>query len=80
MGADLVWQIGTAYFGARDDHGNFSLKNVLKKVRKYPQIRMIEIKLSQGAKLGKGGILPGKKVNKEIAQTRGILRKDMLLT
>lgn len=71
-GADLVWQLGTAYFGARDDHGNFSLKKCIEKTKNHPEIRMIEIKLSQGAKPGKGGILPGVKVTKEIAATRDI--------
>jgi len=72
LGADLIWQLGTAYFGARDDDGHFSMNVLLEKVNKYPQIRAIEVKLSQGAKPGKGGILPGKKVTKEISKIRGI--------
>ncbi len=72
QGADIVWQLGTGYFGARDENGNFSLEKLLAKVEKHPQIRAIEIKLSQGAKPGKGGVLPGKKVTPEIAEIRGV--------
>lgn len=71
-GADVVWQIGTGYFGARNEDGTFSLERVVETVQKNPQIRMIEIKLSQGAKPGKGGVLPAKKITKEIAEIRGI--------
>jgi glutamate synthase domain-containing protein 2 len=71
-GADIMWQIGTGYFGARDASGKFSLDVVKEKVEKHKFIRLIEIKLSQGAKPGKGGILPGKKVNAEIAAIRGV--------
>lgn len=71
-GADIVWQLGTGYFGARDEHGRFSLDIVADKVKKYPQIRALSLKLSQGAKPGKGGLLPGAKVVREIAETRGI--------
>ena len=71
-GADIVWQIGTGYFGTRDDTGNFSLEKFKNVVESNTSIKMIEIKLSQGAKPGKGGILPGKKVTKEIADIRGI--------
>lgn len=71
-GADLVWQIGTGYFGARNDAGRFDLSILQKKVDTHKQIKMIEIKLSQGAKPGKGGILPAKKVNSEIANIRHV--------
>lgn len=71
-GADMVWQIGTGYFGARDKDGRFSLERLKEKVTKNPCIKMIEIKLSQGAKPGKGGILPAAKVNAEIAQIRHV--------
>ncbi|MCA9265477.1 MAG: FMN-binding glutamate synthase family protein [Planctomycetales bacterium] len=71
-GADLVWQIGTGYYGARDAEGKFSLEKLVKKVASHEQIRAIEIKLSQGAKPGKGGILPGAKVTREIAEIRHI--------
>jgi glutamate synthase (ferredoxin) len=70
-GADVVWQIGTGYFGARDENG-FRLEKVVEKVDQFPQIRMIELKLSQGAKPGKGGILPATKVTAEIAAIRGV--------
>lgn len=72
LGADVVFQIGTGYFGARGPDGNFSLEVVADKCAKNPQIRAIEVKLSQGAKPGKGGVLPGAKVVPEIARTRGI--------
>ena len=71
-GADIMWQIGTGYFGARDSEGKFSFDMVASKVNENPSIRCIEIKLSQGAKPGKGGILPGKKVTAEIARARDI--------
>ena len=70
-GGDLIWQIGTAYFGTRNEDGSFSAEKFEKKSR-LPQVKMIEIKLSQGAKPGKGGILPGAKVNKEVAAIRGV--------
>ncbi len=70
-GCDLVAQIGTAKFGYQDEHGNLSDER-LKEVAAYPQIKMFEIKLSQGAKPGKGGLLPGVKVTKEIAEIRNI--------
>ncbi|HHC08626.1 MAG TPA: FMN-binding glutamate synthase family protein [Actinobacteria bacterium] len=70
-GGDLVWQLGTAYFGARDHEGRFSLDRFLDKVERYP-VRAVEIKLSQGAKPGLGGMLPGAKVTPEIAAIRGI--------
>jgi glutamate synthase domain-containing protein 2 len=72
QGADLIWQLGTGYFGARDESGNFSLARLRERVEVTPTIRAIEIKLSQGAKPGKGGMLPGSKVTPEIAEIRGI--------
>ncbi len=71
-GADTVWQIGTGYFGARSDNGEFSLNKFKETIEKNPHIKMVEVKLSQGAKPGKGGILPSEKVTKEIAEIRGI--------
>lgn len=71
LGADVCYQIGTGYFGARDANG-FNLEIVKKLVADVPQIRMIEVKLSQGAKPGKGGVLPGIKVNAAIAEARGV--------
>lgn len=70
-GADIVFQIGTAKYGVRDEHGYLS-DDKLKEVAAHDQIKMFELKLSQGAKPGKGGILPGVKVTPEIARIRGI--------
>ena len=70
-GADLVFQIGTAKYGVRDEQGNLS-DTKLREIARHPQVKMFEIKLSQGAKPGKGGILPGGKVTEEIANIRGI--------
>lgn len=70
--ADVVFQIGTAYYGCRDEKGNFSMDVLEELVQNNPRIKMIEIKLSQGAKPGKGGILPAEKVTKEIALIRKI--------
>jgi len=70
-GADIVFQIGTAKYGVRDHQGNLS-DDKLREVAAYEQVKMFEIKLSQGAKPGKGGILPGAKVTAEIAAIRGI--------
>jgi glutamate synthase domain-containing protein 2 len=71
-GGDLVWQLGTAYFGARNHDGTFSADKFQNKVAAHPQVKMIEIKLSQGAKPGHGGILPAAKVTKEIAAIRDV--------
>ena len=70
-GADLVFQIGTAYFGCRDEDGRFSLPKLKELVESAP-VKALEIKLSQGAKPGLGGVLPGPKVSAEIARTRGV--------
>lgn len=70
-GADLVFQIGTAKFGVRKPEGGFDDEK-LRAVAEHEQVKMFEIKLSQGAKPGKGGILPGVKVNEEIAKIRAI--------
>ena len=70
-GADIVFQIGTAKYGVRDEAGNLS-DDKLREVAAYKQVKMFELKLSQGAKPGKGGILPGEKVTKEISNIRGI--------
>ncbi len=71
-GGDLVWQLGTGYFGARTEDGDFDARKFLDTCEKYPAIKAIEIKLSQGAKPGKGGVLPARKVTPEIARIRGI--------
>jgi glutamate synthase domain-containing protein 2 len=68
-GGDLIWQVGTGYFGARDEAGNFS-DDAFSKNAARPEVKMIEIKLSQGAKPGHGGILPAKKNTPEIAAIR----------
>jgi len=70
-GCDVVFQIGTAKYGVRDEHGGLSDKR-LREIGEVPQVKMIELKLSQGAKPGKGGILPAAKVTPEIAEIRGI--------
>ena len=70
-GADIVFQIGTAKYGVRNEDGSLN-DDKLREVAAHDQVKMIEIKLSQGAKPGKGGILPGEKVTREIAQIRGI--------
>lgn len=70
-GGDLIWEIGSGYFGCRNDDGSFNPQK-FQKVANEPQIKMIEIKLSQGAKPGHGGVLPASKITKEIAETRGI--------
>lgn len=70
-GGDLVFQIGTAYFGVRDENGAFDLDELVRLVESAP-VKAIEVKLSQGAKPGLGGLLPGAKVSQEIADIRGI--------
>lgn len=70
-GADIVFQFGTAKYGVRDDKGDLS-DDKLREVAAHEQVKMFEIKLSQGAKPGKGGILPAAKVTREIAAIRGI--------
>lgn len=70
-GCDIVFQIGTAKYGVRDEEGNLSDER-LERLARLDQIKMFEIKLSQGAKPGKGGVLPGEKVTAEIAAIRGI--------
>lgn len=77
-GGDLIWQVGTGYFGCRDENGKFSPEK-FKKTASLEAIKMIEIKISQGAKPGHGGILPGGKVTSEIAEIRGVPQgKDVL--
>ncbi|MEM7549816.1 MAG: FMN-binding glutamate synthase family protein [Bacteroidota bacterium] len=76
-GGDLIWQIGTGYFGARTLEGQFD-PELFRKKASHASVRMIEIKLSQGAKPGHGGILPAAKVTKEIAEIRNVpLGKDV---
>ena len=70
-GGDIIWQIGTGYFGCRDEKGQFD-PTLFEEKSRLPEVRMIEIKLSQGAKPGHGGILPGQKNTPEIAETRHV--------
>jgi glutamate synthase domain-containing protein 2 len=70
-GGELIFQIGTGYFGCRDERGRFSLERLEERVAEAP-VRAIEIKLSQGAKPGLGGLLPAPKVTEEIAAIRGV--------
>lgn len=71
FGGDLIYQLGTGYFGSRGPDGRFSDEE-FKKRAAQENVKMIEVKLSQGAKPGHGGILPGKKVTEEIARIRGV--------
>jgi glutamate synthase domain-containing protein 2 len=78
-GADVIFHFGTGYFGVRDDDGNFSMEKMIQLVENNPCIKAIEVKLSQGAKPGKGGVLPGKKITAEIAGIRHVpIGKDVL--
>ena len=70
-GGDLIWEIGSGYFGCRHEDGTFSAERFVQNAL-LPQVKMIEIKLSQGAKPGHGGVLPGPKVTPEIAEARGV--------
>jgi glutamate synthase domain-containing protein 2 len=77
-GGDIVWQLGTGLFGCRDEQGRFN-PSTFEKTAKLPQIKMIEIKLSQGAKPGHGGVLPKAKITEEIAHIRHISKdKDCI--
>ena len=77
-GGDLVWEIGSGYFGCRDDKGRFD-RSLFREQAARDQVRMVEIKLSQGAKPGHGGVLPAAKITQEIADTRRIpLNQDCL--
>lgn len=70
-GGDLVWEIGTGYFGCRTEDGHFN-PEMFEKNANRPEVKMIEIKISQGAKPGHGGVLPASKNNEEIAEIRGL--------
>ena len=70
-GGDLTWEIGSGYFGCRADDGSFDAAKFADNAAD-PQVKMIEVKLSQGAKPGHGGVLPGDKVTEEIAEARGV--------
>ena len=79
-GGDVVFHFGTGYFGVRSKDGNFDMDKMKKLVAENPCIRAIEVKLSQGAKPGKGGVLPAKKINKEIAEIRGVEQGKAVLS
>ena len=70
-GGDLVWEIGSGYFGCRNDDGSFNAERFAKNAAD-PQVKMVELKLSQGAKPGHGGMLPAAKVTREISEARGV--------
>jgi glutamate synthase domain-containing protein 2 len=72
LGGDVVFQIGTGHFGCRDEAGRFSREALLRTLAPSDKVRAIEVKLSQGAKPGKGGVLPAGKVSAEIAAIRGV--------
>ncbi|WP_158978347.1 FMN-binding glutamate synthase family protein [Cellulophaga sp. L1A9] len=79
QGGDVVFHFGTGYFGVRSDEGSLSIEKLKKLVADNPCIKAIEIKLSQGAKPGKGGVLPGAKITPELAEIRGVeVGKDVL--
>lgn len=78
LGAGVIWQLGTGYFGARQENGRFDEKRFVDCVQSN-NVKVVEIKLSQGAKPGRGGVLPGAKVTAEISKIRGIpVGKDCL--
>lgn len=78
-GGDVIFHFGTGYFGVRAADGGFSMDKMVKLVNDNPFVRAIEVKLSQGAKPGKGGVLPGAKITEEIAEIRGVeVGKDVL--
>lgn len=79
QGGDVIFHFGTGYFGVRAADGSFSMEKLKDLVVDNPKVKGIEIKLSQGAKPGKGGVLPGAKISKEIAEIRGVpVGKDVL--
>jgi len=79
FGADVCFQFGTGYFGVRDEHGNFDMDRLVALCEKNSFVRMVEVKLSQGAKPGKGGVLPAAKITAEIAGIRNVpMGKDVL--
>lgn len=78
-GGQLIYQLGTGYFGARDEDGLFSMEKLRERLEEYPNVRAIEVKLSQGAKPGRGGVLPAAKISPEISRIRGIpMGKDCI--
>ncbi|MCW2759785.1 MAG: gltA, partial [Nocardioidaceae bacterium] len=78
-GGDLVWEVGSGYFGCRTDDGDFDGEEFAKKAAD-PQVKMVHLKLSQGAKPGIGGVLPGAKVTHEIAETRDVPQGETVIS
>ncbi|MET8811153.1 FMN-binding glutamate synthase family protein [Streptomyces sp. NPDC004549] len=78
-GGDLVWEIGTGYFGCRTEDGGFDAEQFREKAA-HPSVKCVSLKLSQGAKPGIGGVLPGGKVNAEIAKVRGVPRGETVIS
>ena len=78
-GGDLVWEVGSGYFGCRTADGGFDEQEFARKAGD-PQVKMVHLKLSQGAKPGIGGVLPGSKVTKEIAETRGVPQGETVIS
>ena len=78
-GGDLVWEIGSGYFGCRTEDGGFDEQQFAEKAAD-PQVKMVHLKLSQGAKPGIGGVLPGAKVTREIAETRGVPQGETVVS
>ncbi|WP_190185796.1 FMN-binding glutamate synthase family protein [Streptomyces cirratus] len=78
-GGDLVWEIGTGYFGCRTDDGGFDERKFAEKAA-HPQVKCVSLKISQGAKPGIGGVLPGPKVNAEIAKVRGVPQGETVIS
>ncbi|GAB2767316.1 FMN-binding glutamate synthase family protein [Nocardioides salsibiostraticola] len=76
---DLIWEIGSGYFGCRTEDGGFDAQQFADKARD-PQVKMVHLKLSQGAKPGIGGVLPGAKVSEEIARTRGVPKGQSVIS
>ncbi len=79
LGGDLVWEIGTGYFGCRNKDGDFD-PDQFKEKANWEQVKMIEIKVSQGAKPGHGGVLPAAKNDEEIAEIRGVQPHTVVLS
>lgn len=78
-GGDVIWELGTGYFGARTEDGNFDPERFRRKAA-HPHIKMVSLKLSQGAKPGIGGVLPAAKVTQEIADIRGVPRGEKVVS
>jgi glutamate synthase domain-containing protein 2 len=77
-GGDIIWEIGSGYFGCRNEDGTFCADKFAEAAR-LPQVKMVELKMSQGAKPGHGGVLPAAKVSEEISHTRGVpMGKDCI--